>query len=185
MSDLFPRAKRMRHGYQRDQVAEFFQRARAAYERPGAPGDDMTTEDIRGAAFDLKRGGYSTAAVDTALDRLEAAFAKRTRDAFVRAHGQDAWMQELAQRAQVLYPRLRRPRGKRFAAPKGLRGGYDRKQVDALLDRVTAFFDTGAPLTPDEVRAVTFKRRGKARAYDERTVDAYLARTVDILLGVG
>ena len=185
MSDLFPRAKRTRHGYHSGQVEQFFQRARAAYERPGAPGEDMTTEDIRGAAFDLKRGGYSTSAVDSALDRLEVAFIKRTREAYVRAHGQDAWMQELAQRAQVLYPRLRHPRGKRFAPPKGLRGGYDRKQVDALLDRITEFFDSGTPLTPDEVRAVTFKRRGKLRAYHERTVDAYLARTVDILLGVG
>jgi len=185
MSDLFPRATRTRHGYHSGQVEDFFQRARAAYERPGAPSGDMTTEDIRAAAFDLKRGGYATSGVDSALDRLELAFAKRTRDAYVRTHGQDAWMGELAQRAQVLYPRLRRPRGKRFAAPSGLRGGYDRKQVDALLDRITTFFDQGTPLTADEVRAVTFKRRGKLRAYHERTVDAYLARTVDILLGVG
>ena len=73
--------------------------------------------DVRRAAFDLKHGGYKTAAVDTALDRLETAFAKRAREQFVRAHGQEAWMKQLAQRAQVLYPRLRRPKGERFRPP--------------------------------------------------------------------
>jgi DivIVA domain-containing protein len=184
MSDLFPRAKAMRHGYHSGQVGEFFNRARLAYERPGGVDAEMTTLDIRTAAFDLKRGGYQTAAVDSALDRLEVAFATRVRENFVRVNGQDAWMQDLAKRAQVLYPRLRRPYGHRFSQPKGLHSGYDRDQVDQLLDRVTAFFDRGEPLTADEVRAVTFKRRGKPKAYNERTVDAYLARTVDVLLGV-
>ncbi len=184
MTDLFPRAKGMRYGYHMGQVGEFFNRARRAYERPGEVGVEMSTLDIRTAAFDLKRGGYATAAVDAALDRLEGAFAVRAREQFVRTHGQDAWMQDLAQRAQVLYPRLRRPAGQKFDPPPGLRGGYDRKQVDALLGRITSFFDTGKPLTADEVRSVTFKRRGKFKAYNERTVDAYLARTVDVLLGV-
>lgn len=184
MTDLFPRAKGMRYGYHTGQVGEFFSRARSAYERPGELGVEMSTLDIRTAAFDLKRGGYQTSAVDAALDRLEGAFAARTREHFVRTNGQDAWMQDLAQRAQVLYPRLRRPNGEKFDPPAGMRGGYDRAQVDAMLARITAFFDTGKPLTADEVRAVTFKRRAKFSAYNERTVDAYLARTVDVLLGV-
>lgn len=184
MTDLFPRASRMRHGYHMGQVGEFFKRARVAYENPGGAGTEMTTLDIRRTAFDLKRGGYSTAAVDAALDRLETAFATRVRENYVRAHGQEAWMKDLADRAQILYPRLRRPKGQKFAPPPGLHGGYDRRQVDAMLARITAFFDGGEQLTADDVRSATFTHRGKGKAYSERVVDAYLARTVDILLGV-
>lgn len=185
MSDLFPRTSSLRLGYQRDQVAEFFSLARRAYETPAATDAELTPLEVRRASFDLKRGGYSTAAVDSALDRLEVAFAKRTREAYVRQHGQEAWMQQLAQRAQVLYPRLRRPKGDRFAHPGFFGHGYDAREVDRVLARITAFFDRGEPLTAAQVRGVAFRRASGRRAYDEGTVDAFLARTVDILLGVG
>ncbi|MCR6711335.1 MAG: DivIVA domain-containing protein [Demequina sp.] len=185
MSELFPRTSALRHGYDRGQVEEFFSRARQAYERAAAPGAELSPLEVRRASFDLKRGGYSTAAVDSALDRLEIAFAKRTRETFVRQHGQDAWMQDLAQRAQVLYPRLRRPKGERFAHPGFVSRGYDAREVDKVLARVTSFFDRGEPLTAQQVRMVAFAQATGKRAYDEATVDAFLARTVDILLGVG
>ena len=145
MTDLFPRAGFLRTGYQRSQVDEFFARARGAYERPHMYEQAMSALDIRRAAFDLKRGGYKTSAVDDALDRLEAAFAARVREQYVRAHGQDAWMQVLAERAQVLYPRLRRPRGERFRHPDGGKKGYSAAEVDQLLDRLIGFFDTAPP----------------------------------------
>jgi DivIVA domain-containing protein len=184
MTDLFPRNNALRLGYQPDQVAEFFDEARLAYERPGSPDPEVSPLDVRRAAFDLKHGGYSTVAVDAALDRLELAFATRTREIFVRAHGQDEWMKSLAERAQVLYPRLRRPAGARFEHPENFKHGYDARQVDAIIARITSFFDTGQPLEANELRAVAFGSKTGVRAYDERTVDAFLARTVDILLGV-
>jgi DivIVA domain-containing protein len=183
MRDLFPRAGFMRTGYHLGQVDEFFARARAAYERPMLDDGGMSALDVRRAAFDLKRGGYKTSAVDSALDRLEMAFATRAREQFVRAHGQEAWMNQLAQRAQVLYPRLRRPKGQRFRQPVKSRQGYDARDVDALLDRLIAFFDTGESLTPQDLRSATFKSRGKRGAYDEPTVDAFIARAVDVLMG--
>lgn len=183
MTDLFPRAGFLSTGYQRSQVDEFFARARGAYERPHMDEQAMSALDIRRAAFDLKRGGYKTGAVDDALDRLEAAFAARVREQYVRAHGQDAWMQVLAERAQVLYPRLRRPRGERFRHPDGGKKGYSAVEVDQLLDRLIGFFDTGAPVTAEELRGATFSLKSRKKAYDERTVDVYLARAVDILLG--
>ncbi|MES1171113.1 MAG: DivIVA domain-containing protein [Actinomycetota bacterium] len=185
MTDLFPRTSTMRSGYSREQVEEFFSRARQAYERAAGPEAALTPLDVRRASFDLKRGGYQTAAVDAALDRLEVAFSKRTRDTVVREQGHDAWMQQLAERAQVLYPRLRRPKGERFAHPGVLSRGYDAREVDKVLARVTAFFDRGEPLTAQQVRMVAFAQATGKRAYDEATVDAFLARTVDILLGVG
>lgn len=183
MADLFPRVSSFTLGYHPREVDHYFAKAREAYEQPGQAGD-LAAFDVRRASFDLKRGGYDTAAVDAALDRLEVAFSARVRERFVRERGQDAWMQDLAQRAQTLYPRLRRPHGERFASPRGLGGGYDRSEVDAVLDRLTAFFDQGQPITADEIRALTFTRRRPRKAYEERVVDVYLARAIDILLGV-
>ncbi len=184
MTVLFPKVSSLKLGYHPAQVELFFDEARVAYERPGPADASLDPLDVRRMAFDLKHGGYETAAVDAALDRLEVAFVTRQRDAFVRTQGQDAWMQELARRAQTLYPRLRRPAGERFAHPSTLGRGYRASDVDALLSRVTAFFDRGAPLTADDVRGATFRASRGSRAYDEGTVDAFLARMVDILLGV-
>lgn len=183
MTGVFPRAGFMRTGYHRVQVDAFFAEARAAYERPMLGDEGMSSFDVRRTAFDLKMGGYKTSAVDLALDRLELAFAARVRDQFVRAHGQQAWMTRLAQSAQTLYPRLRRPRGDRFAHPARGKRGYDAREVDALLERLISFFDKGEAVTPEELRTATFGRKGSRRAYDERTVDAYIARAVDILMG--
>ncbi len=183
MNDLFPSAGFMRRGYHRGQVEAFFAEARAAYERPMLDDQALSSLDVRRVAFDIKRGGYKPAAVDAALDRLELAFASRARDQFVRAYGQEAWMNRLAESAQSLYPRLRRPRGDRFRAPVGSRRGYDVREVDALLERLIAFFDKGEPLAPEDLRTAAFRRKGKRVAYDERTVDAFIARAVDILLG--
>lgn len=184
-TDLFPRTSALRLGYHRDQVGEFFSNARVAYEQPVAADGGLTPLAVRRASFDLKHGGYSTAAVDAALDRLEVAFARREREAYVRQHGQDAWMQQLAVKAQVLYPRLRRPKGERFAHPSALKRGYSAAEVDKVVGRIVAFFDRGEPLTAAQVRQVTFTQASGKKAYDEATVDAFLARTVDILLGVG
>ncbi|WP_296665045.1 DivIVA domain-containing protein [Demequina sp.] len=184
MTVLFPKVSSLKLGYHPVQVEEFFDHARSAYEGPGKQAPEFAPLDVRRTAFDLKHGGYETAAVDAALDRLEVAFVNRQRDAFVRLNGQDAWMQDLASRAQTLYPRLRRPAGDRFAHPSGVGRGYRAADVDELLTRVTAFFDRGAPLTADEIRGATFRAARGSRAYEEGTVDAFLARMIDILLGV-
>jgi DivIVA domain-containing protein len=184
VTGLFPTAGHLKHGYNRHQVDAFFDQARSAYEKPESIDAVVTPLDVRRASFDLRRAGYSTGAVDAALDRLEIAFAERTREVYVKHHGQDAWMAHLADRAKTLYPRLRRPAGDRFAHPGAFKHGYAASEVDSLLDRLTSYFDSGTPLTPAEVRSVLFSRKAGRKAYDERTVDAYLARAVEILLGV-
>lgn len=183
MTDLFPRASFLRQGYRRSQVDAFFAQARAAYERPALDEHAMSTFHVRRTAFDLTYRGYKMEDVDLALDRLEAALSTRLREQFTAAYGQAAWMQMLGQRAQSLYPRLRRPLGQRFAHPAGGKKGYDAREVDALLGRLVSFFDTGAPVTADELRVATFARRGGKGGYDERTVDVYLDRAVEILQG--
>jgi DivIVA domain-containing protein len=184
MTELFPRVGVLRRGYDLAQVDEFFTAIRAAYERPVMDPNGLSAPELRRAAFDLTSRGYKTEDVDAALDRLEEAFSNRMREQFLRTYGRDVWNAQLAERAQVLYDRLRRPKGERFKRPRGLGRGYKSKDVDALLDRITAFFDTGEALTAKDLRLTMFPRRAKWRSYDEAQVDAYLARAVDIFLGV-
>src|SRR5690625_2001530 len=180
MEDLFPTVGRWASGYDREEVEEFFERAKAAYENGRI---SMSSEDVRSAAFDLVRRGYDPEAVDAALDRLEAAFIQRDRSEYVANRNQDAWMELVAERATTLYPRLVRPPGQRFAPPE--RGkGYQREAVDVTMERLVAYFDEGKPLTAAELRSVTFPAASRSKAYAEGPVDAFLDRAIDILLAV-
>ncbi|TWH30569.1 DivIVA domain-containing protein [Isoptericola variabilis J7] len=144
MSSLFSSVSALRTGYDKDEVDEFFDHARQAYE--GRTPEPLTSADIQASTFDLVRGGYNTHEVDAALDRLEAAFIARQRAEYVAAHGQEAWMQALAERARTLYGRLGRPDGLRFAPAERGQPAYDKDDVDALCDRLTAYFDRQEPL---------------------------------------
>lgn len=181
MAEAFPRTGRWSSGYDVGQVDDFFERARAAYE--SADAEQMSAEDVRSVAFDLVRHGYDAGRVDAALDRLEGAFVQRARSQSIGTEGQDAWMDDVAQRATTLYPRLVRPSGERFAPPERGRG-YDSAAVDALLDKLVDYFDAGAELSATEIRSATFPSAPRDRAYAEGPVDAYLDRAVDVLLAV-
>ncbi|MCG7287046.1 DivIVA domain-containing protein [Cellulomonas sp. ACRRI] len=177
---MFRRVTGMRTGYHPEEVDDFFTHARTVYEQ--GPAGALSSRDVRTVAFDLVRHGYSTTAVDAALDRLEAAFVARSRADFIAERGRQAWMETLAEQARSLYGRLTRPAGERFAHPKGRQAGYDAAEVDALCDRLVAYFDTNASLSAQEVRSAVFARRKGARAYAEGPVDAFLERAVDVLL---
>ncbi|UFU04165.1 DivIVA domain-containing protein [Ruania suaedae] len=181
MEGLFPTVKGWSTGYDQDEVEDFFADARASYE--GAEGGDVCAQDVRQVAFDLVRGGFEPAAVDAALDRLEGAFVQRERADFIASRGQEAWMEQVADRATTLYPRLVRPAGERFAPPERGRG-YSAAAVDAVMDRLVAYFDSGHVLTAAELRHVTFPRASRSRSYAEGPVDAFLDRAVDVLLAV-
>lgn len=183
MTQLFPRVAPTHRGYDTEQVDEFFARARKAYEATDDGAADIDAHAVRSAAFDLVRRGYRASSVDAALDRLEAAFVSAERAEFIADNGQGAWLTGVVERATVLYERLTRPAGSRFAPPERGRG-YDAAAVDALLDRLVAYFDDGTPLTAAEVRAATFGSAPRPRAYAEGPVDAYLDRVVDVLLAV-
>lgn len=179
MAQMFPKVRFTQIGYHTKQVDEFFDTARGAYEA----GEDMTAAQVRSAAFDLVRGGYDPAAVDSALDRVETAFAVRERLVYIEQHGQEAWMTEVASRATSLYPRLTRPDGLRFRPPA--RGkGYDRRAVDAVMVRLIDYFDSGRPVSSADLRAVTFPAASARSAYDEGSVDVFIDRAIDILLAV-
>lgn len=108
----------LRSGYDPDQVDTFFAHARRAYE--GDRSEPLTSTDVRRAAFDMVRGGYATASVDAALDRLERAFATRQRLVDYFDQGRPLTSEEIRQAT------FRRARG---------HGGYAEGPVDAFFDR--------------------------------------------------
>ncbi|WP_017177003.1 DivIVA domain-containing protein [Actinomyces timonensis] len=177
---MFPRTSFFRRGYRPSQVDGYFETAKDIYESEDL--DEMDSEGVRTVAFDIVRRGYEPGAVDAALDRLETAFLQRRRAEFVAQNGRQAWMDQVAELATTLYPRLLRPSGERFAPAR--RHGYAKADVDALMNRIAAYFDSEEPLTSAEVRTAVFGTARGAKAYDESSVDRYLARVVEVVFSV-
>lgn len=182
MSTTFPRTRRSRWGYDIEQVEDFLEEARRAYSAAAGEPTVVTAESIRHTAFALKKGGYSTAHVDAALERLEDAFSGRERERFVHERGDRAWYAQARSAAQEVLDRLARPAGERFTRVGMLGWGYDVGDVDRFAVRLVDYFQDGAPMTVDEVRTVAF--RPKRRGYREAQVDLLLDTVVDVMLAV-
>lgn len=183
MSDLFPRATGLSKGYEEQAVADFFTTARQAYEG-GGESESFGADEIRTAVFPLVRGGFDVRTVDGALGRLESAFIHRDRANYIATHGEPAWFEKIADEATSLYPRLLRPHGDRFRHPENGGRGYSCVQVDALLDRMAAFFDDQGQLSESDVRFALFSSAKGENAYEEAQVDFYLGKAVRILMAV-
>lgn len=179
MSAPFPTAEKKTYGYRREQVDAFLATARAAYEG-NTP--DFGSKQLREAAFDFAKGGYRIDAVDTALERLEEAFATRERAARINAEGRDAVLQQARTDALEIVSRLRRDAGKRFRRAGLLREGYHRQDVDAFTDTIVAYFEGKGPLDISGIRAAAF--RPKNNGYDQAQVDALLDAVIAVLLSV-
>lgn len=182
MSTTFPTSKRSKRGYDPTEVDEFLQRAREAYGQDTGSAPLLRAEDIRHVAFGLRRGGYSTEHVDAALERLEDAFSLRERERMVDEIGAKEWLHDARGTAQVILNRLTRPEGQRFSRVSFLSRGYSRKDVDAMADRLVAYFHDGKPLSVDRVRTAVF--RNQWAGYRESQVDAVLDSVVDVMLAV-
>ncbi|GAA4054766.1 hypothetical protein AVP42_03011 [Agromyces sp. NDB4Y10] len=179
----FPRARKNQLGYKTSEVEEFLQRARRAYDGRPLPDDaPLDSERIRLTAFGMQKGGYSTAHVDAAMERLEDAFAFQERQIASRLHGDEAWLSEARTTAQVVANRLARPEGQRFDRVSRLALGYNVREVDRFADRLTRYFRDGWPIAIDDVRGVVFSaQRG---GYRESQVDLVLDAVVDVMLAV-
>lgn len=179
----FPRTRRGKLGYDIDEVEDFLEEARQAYQ-VGAQGgaSTLTSAQIRQIAFTMRKDGYSAAAVDAALERLEDAFATREKDAAVSAQGEQAWFGQARSTAQVLLDRLVRPHTQRFARVGILTQGYSVREVDAFADRIADYFMKGTPITIEQIRTAAFSaQRG---GYREAQVDAVLDAVVQVMLAV-
>ncbi|MGZ0710669.1 DivIVA domain-containing protein (plasmid) [Coraliomargarita sp. W4R53] len=175
----FPRTRGRTKGYSPAEVDDFIARARAAFESGDVP---VGATEIREVAFPLVRRGYSIAAVDAALGRIEDAFAAREREAAVANSGTSEWVGQARESAQVVLDRLSRPRRSRFARVSALRYGYRIDEVDLVADKLATYLQTGESVTVEQVRAVAFRmQRG---GYREAQVDAVLDAVVEVMLAV-
>ena len=182
MSTTFPRTRKSRLGYTVDEVEDFLEEARRAYSAQPADLVVVTAESIRRTAFSMQKGGYSTANVDAALERLEDAFATRERDRVFSETGDADWYREARAMAQALLDRLDRPTGQRFTRTGALITGYRPKEVDAFGDRLVDYFQHGKPMSVDEVRSVSFP--SAKRGYSEWQVDLLLDNVTQVMLAV-
>lgn len=180
MSTTFPKTRK--RGYNIDQVEDFLEEARRAYSADLTDNIVVSAESIRKTAFSMQRGGYSAPHVDAALERLEDAFAMRERERELQRVGEQAWYEETRVIAQEILDRLARPEGHRFDRAGLLVGGYHRKDVDALADRITKYLQSGNPLSVEEVRSAAF--RPKKGGYREAQVDLLLDSVVNVMLAV-
>lgn len=181
MSTSFPTVKKSQRGYDIAQVEEFLGQLRQAYES-NAEVPSLTAKDIREAAFAMSKGGYQPDAVDTALDRLEEAFAKRERERIVTTQGQEAWYGKVREDAEAIMARLNRKKGKLFRRSGLLRQGYDRAEVDRFMERILAYFESRGQLTVSDVRGAGF--RPKSNGYSEAQVDALIDAVIEVMLAV-
>lgn len=182
MSTTFPRSRQSRQGYDVNQVEDFLEEARRAYTAEPGQLSVLNAESIRTMAFTMQKGGYSTAHVDAALERLEDAFASRERERAFAQVGDAAWYAKARSSAQGILDRLAREPGRRFSRVGFLTAGYSPKDVDAFADRLVAYFQHGKPMSVDQVRTVVF--RSVKRGYSETQVDLLLDAVIDVMLAV-
>lgn len=181
-TNTFPRARRSTKGYDILQVEDFLEDAKRAYAAPAGTPAVLTSSDIRRTGFNLRRGGYAPAAVDAALERLEDAFAARERANRLQTAGHEAFAADIRARAQEILARVARAKRRKFKRASTFTLGYRTKEVDEFCARIVDYLQYGKPLTPDEVRTVSF--RVVKGGYRESQVDALLDAVIEIMLAV-
>jgi DivIVA domain-containing protein len=167
MSSL-PKVAKGKFGYSVAEVDKVLARARDQYANPAFKVLDW--RELTATAFKLEKGGYQTAAVDAALDKLQDTFAER-----------EAKLTNFETRdlEELLLGRTERPKGKRFSKSGVLGKGYARVQVDALLDLFVEHVAAEDEISLDDLRELKFKlQRG---GYIESQVDAYVDRMVEFI----
>lgn len=182
MSSTFPRTQKSRRGYDIDQVDEFLEEARNAFNAEPGRAVGLLSDDVRRTSFAMQKGGYSPIHVDAALERLEDAFATREREGARAQMGDQAWFNIARTNAKEIIDRLARPKGKRFRRAGILRDGYDRKQVDAFADQLSDYFLKATPMSVDEVRLIAF--RPAKGGYKESQVGYFLDSVITVMLAV-
>src|SRR5699024_9744727 len=181
VSTSFERVSRFSVGNDLRAVDDSLPRAGTAYE---GRSPSFSGAAISAASVATARGGNYMRVVDEALHRLSDAFAPPARDDAVAEHGEEAWIAQLTERADVLKERLERPAGDRFAPAAQGEPAYDKADVDGLCDQLVAYFTDGHPMSVDDVRRAAFGRRRGPDGYREAVVDVYLDHVADVMASV-
>jgi DivIVA domain-containing protein len=164
-------------GYQKEQVDTFIELARAQYADTAL--ELITSNQIRNTEFELIPSGYEITAVDTAMDRLEDAFAAREISRQKTLKGDFAVEDRLIRIREIVQGRVSRPKKRKFSSTGFLLRGYSRSQVDNLCKSIEAHLNEGQPIQLNTVRRAIFT--AKRGGYLESQVDAFLDRVVEIL----
>jgi DivIVA domain-containing protein len=179
MPSSFPLVRGRALGYDPTEVDQFIAVARSEFERRVG---GLRAEDRRRTAFSMRRGGYATAAVDAALERLEDAFAQRERDAALRSGGERAYYAGTRQLAKEIIARFERPDGTRFDRVGFSRIGYSVRDVDAFAHEARSYFEDGSHVPVERVRSIAF--RAKRGGYSEAQVDLVIDGLIETMLAV-
>ncbi|MEK0306895.1 DivIVA domain-containing protein [Bifidobacterium favimelis] len=186
------RSGKHKWGYDIRQVDEFLEKAHSLYE---SDEPKLTPGDIANASFDMRKNGYIIPQVDSALARLQRAVCDKWTSWEINRLGRARWYAGAVASQKALSDHA--ARGKKNLFDPGLPGkpSYDRKQVDRLvgqiIDRTAIELKLGqdgagpedklVDITSDLVANVIFTQRKGARGYDERQVDYYLSKAVELL----
>ena len=180
MSTPFPNAEKGVPGYDQVAVTEFLEHARRVFE---GEENGLASRDIRKKVFPLVNSdGLDTKTVDEALWRLEEAFADKERLEETQAQGEEAYYQEIRERAQEILDRAARPAQEKFRTVSVIRPGYHRGDVDDMCEHIASYFQQQKKLSVAAVRTATF--RTSLGGYDEAQVDALLDDTIAVMLAV-
>lgn len=172
-------------GYNVKQVDVFLEHARAYFLNADTGGKSITSHDVRTAAFDPAKGGYSAQAVDAAMDRIEDEFVLREKELLIAADGEKAWMMKIGKTASVLRARLHRPDGERFRRPaKRSAQSYNIADVDVLCRELLVYIEDNGELSVDVVRRAVFAPAKGDDGYEESQVDAFLDRVVELMAAI-
>ena len=172
-------------GYNVKQVDVFLEQARAYFLNADSHGKAITSHDVRTAAFDPAKGGYSAQAVDAALDRIEDEFVLREKDTLIAAEGEKAWLIKIGKSASALRARLHRPDKERFRRP-GRRNAqsYNVDDVDVLCRELLVYIEGNGELSVDVVRRAVFAPARGDEGYEECQVDAFVDKVVELMAAV-
>ncbi len=178
-------------GYNVKQVDVFLEHARAYCLNSDTGGKHMTSHDVRTAAFEPAKGGYSAQAVDAAMDRIEDEFVLREKELMIAADGEKAWTMKIGKMASVLRARLHRPDGERFRrSSKRHAQSYSVEDVDVLCRELLVYIENNGELSVDGdlsvdvVRRAVFAPAVGPEGYEESQVDAFLDRVVELMAAI-
>ena len=188
------RSGKRKWGYDTKQVDAFLERAHSLYE---SQDPDLTQEEIANASFDLCKNGYIITQVDAALSRLERVISDRQTSLEIARVGVDGWTTRMVSLQSELTTHAGRPSGSVFKRGDPGMPSYDCKQVERLIEQVLNKTSdqlnlhegrkTGSgkskntDITADRVSNVIFTQRRGPKGYDERQVDFFLAKAVELL----
>lgn len=181
MTAHFPLAPSSEWGYDPAAVDPVIDIARHQFANPASHVLDAST--LRTSQFGLVKGGYVIGAVDTALDRLDDAFAQQEANRILAKNGHEGARQVLDDLKTTLVARASRGHRKAFKRQPWWLKGYSVRQVDNLIKGVAAAINSKASaetgLTIGALRTHTFAP--KWAGYNEAQVDAFIDRTVQYL----